>query len=150
MSIAHQTLSLVRAHPPIQSVSILRIQISQLLSLNYLRVRNSRPCFYCKNITVNKLWALHTKLFLTFTSTPTNIQCRAWVGNLKQPVPITKGQFISKAPSRARGFSQKANERIRFFCLTAFCVAKRRSNTKSEFVRSFFGRKWRHHKTFWN
>ena len=61
-----------------------------------------------------------------------------------------KGQFISKAPSRARGFAQKANERIRFFCLTAFCVAKRRSNTKSEFVRSFFGRKWRHLKTFWN
>ena len=74
MSIAHQTLSLVRAHPPIHSASILRIQISQLLSLNYRRVMNSRPCYYCRNITVNKLWALCTELFLTCTSAPTNIQ----------------------------------------------------------------------------
>ena len=48
-----------------------------------------------------------------------------------------KGQFISKCLSGFFTFSQKTNE-------------NKSTSSKDELFRSFFGRKWQHHKTFWN
>ena len=48
-----------------------------------------------------------------------------------------KGQLISKGLFGAFTFSQKTNE-------------NKSTSSKDELFRSFFGRKWQHHKTFWN
>ena len=111
------------------------------LFTNYLARRIRQPIIKhwihtFKNLFNNQNKFYNSELFVCYCESKTT-----W---------MAKGQIISKGLFGVLEFSQKTNERIRFFCLTAFCVAKRRLSTKSKFVRSFFGRKWRHHKTFWN
>ena len=67
------------------------------------------------------------------------------IGSPRDTNPKCKGQFISKEPSVAEDSPKKRTNEFVFFYQTAFCVVKRRLSTKSEFVRSFFGR---NHKTF--
>ena len=102
----------------------------------------------------NSLWLEYPyfvqKLFLPFESAKFRfryIYQTKILYHLQLNMYFIKGQFISKEPSGAEDSPKKRTNEFVFFYQTAFCVVKRRLSTKSEFVRSFFGR---NHKTFWN